>query len=120
MDTVASRVIRAREAHGWTQSELARRSGVSQGTIGNIEAGIRNGLQSLADIADTLGVRYRWLRDGEEPMQPPALSWPFDQIEEVRFMALTQSQKDMIQGQLMLLIQQFEAQGANGKRLSAA
>ena len=112
MDTVGGRLAKARRAHGWTQEDLARRAGVSQGTIGNIESGTRDGLQSLADIAEALGVRYRWLRDGTDPVQA-TLSWPFDQIEDARFFALSQTQRDMIQGQVLLMIQQFEAVKTN-------
>jgi transcriptional regulator with XRE-family HTH domain len=52
-----------------TQAKLAKLVGLSQGAIGNIESGQRDGQNSLANIAIALGVRYRWLRDGEEPMQ---------------------------------------------------
>lgn len=64
VESVASRIIAARTLLGWTQEELAKRSGVSQGTIGNIESGTRQGRPSQALIAEALGVNARWLRDG--------------------------------------------------------
>jgi DNA-binding XRE family transcriptional regulator len=58
MDTLPSRLTHARSLRDWTQQELADQAGVKQSTIGNIEAGIRGGLQSLALIAEALGVRF--------------------------------------------------------------
>ena len=77
MDTVASRLTKARTLRGLTQTELAAASRVKQGTIGNIEAGIRGGLNSLAPIAIALRVSYWWLRDGEGDMELPYAAWPF-------------------------------------------
>lgn len=39
MDTLSSRLAHARELRGLTQTQLAKLVGVSQSTIGNIEAG---------------------------------------------------------------------------------
>lgn len=79
MDSLASRLRRAREARDLSQPALARIAGVSQGTIGNIEAGIRGGASSLASIAQALQIRYLWLRDGDGEMELPASAWPFSQ-----------------------------------------
>ena len=68
MDTLAKRLRHAREDRDLTQTGLAKLAGVSQGTIGNIEAGIRGGLQSLAPIAMALQINYLWLRDGNGEM----------------------------------------------------
>jgi phage repressor protein C with HTH and peptisase S24 domain len=67
VDSIASRLARARERAGLTQQQLANLAGVSQSTIGNIEAGLRQSRGSLPQIAEALGVRLKWLRDGEEP-----------------------------------------------------
>ena len=72
MDSLASRLIAARELRKLTQTQLGKSAGVSQSTIGNIEAGIRDGAASLASIANALGVRYFWLRDGEGDMEARA------------------------------------------------
>lgn len=65
--TIATRLKSARIEMGWSQDVLAKKSGVSQGTVGNIEAGIRRSYGSLPRIAEALGVRNNWLRDGELP-----------------------------------------------------
>ena len=70
MKTVAERLRFAREQRGWTQSQLAAASDVSQGTIGNIESGARQSRGSLPKIAKALGVSHDWLADGEGEMVP--------------------------------------------------
>jgi transcriptional regulator with XRE-family HTH domain len=62
--TLAQRVKYAREQRGWTQSQLAVASGLSQGTIGNIESGARQARGSLPQIAEALGVEHKWLSQG--------------------------------------------------------
>jgi len=64
MDTLAHRLKKARLLRELSQPALAKLAGVSQGTIGNIEAWIRGGSTSLAQLAHVLQVRYHWLRDG--------------------------------------------------------
>lgn len=68
MKTIAYRLKEAREAAGMTQPELAKKAGVSPGTIGNIEAGTRKNPRELLAIARAAGVRAEWLRDGKGPM----------------------------------------------------
>jgi transcriptional regulator with XRE-family HTH domain len=82
VDTLPSRLKAARDAKGLSQPELARRAGVAQSTVGNIESGIRAGAQSLAALAIALEVRYQWLRDGELPMRQAIepMAWPFRYI----------------------------------------
>ena len=58
--TVGQLVLAAREQRGWTQSELAKRSGLSQPTLSALEAGettLSNiKLSTVAQIASALGV----------------------------------------------------------------
>jgi len=59
MATFADRFKQLREESGLTQEELARRLGVSKGTVGNYESGARtprklDDLNSLADSSMTL------------------------------------------------------------------
>lgn len=70
MDTLASRLARARNIRELSQPALAKAAGVSQGTIGNIETGARMGGPSLPAIARALSVSYWWLRDGTGEMGP--------------------------------------------------
>ena len=65
--TIADRLTETREAAGLSQAELASMAGVSQGTIGNIEAGIRKNPRELLAIAKALNVEAEWLKSGKSP-----------------------------------------------------
>lgn len=51
------RIADLREAHGWTQAELGRRVGVSQGTVGGWEIGAAMSLSNLYAVAAVLGTQ---------------------------------------------------------------
>lgn len=53
----AAEIQHLRESHGWSQAELARRSGYSIKTIWKAETGRRLKRQTLADIAAALGTQ---------------------------------------------------------------
>ncbi len=119
MKTIAERLKYARESHkGWTQGKLAVVAGVSQSTIGNIEAGIREGRGSLPKIAKALAISHDWLADGEGEMlaviagyapTPPVVplaiaetaktyvlewrAWPFETVSRELWDSLTERQK---------------------------
>lgn len=65
MDTLAKRLAWARAKKELSQQELAQKSGVKQGTIGNLEAGIRGTARRITSIADALGVDASWLATGD-------------------------------------------------------
>lgn len=65
MNTIAERLKQAREELGLTQPELAAKAKVSQGTIGNIETGLRKRPRELLAIASALGVEPAWLESGK-------------------------------------------------------
>lgn len=67
--TIAERLKQAREEKRLTQPELADRAGVSQGTIGNVEAGLRKNPRELLAIAAALDVEPEWLKTGKGPKQ---------------------------------------------------
>lgn len=99
MDTLPSRLVTARDLRKLTQTQLAKLAGVSQSTIGNIEAGIRDGGSSLASIAHALRVSYFWLRDGDGAMELPrhqpdaeAVAEAFDALPVDSEMELTRRQ----------------------------
>lgn len=69
MKTIAERLRFARDSKGWVQAQLAVAAGVSTGTIGNIESGARQSKGSIPQIADALGIRHKWLANGEGPME---------------------------------------------------
>lgn len=53
-------VIReARKRHGWSQSELGQKSGVSRPTIARVEANSDVTTATIAKIATALGLRLR-------------------------------------------------------------
>ncbi|WP_244098924.1 helix-turn-helix domain-containing protein [Burkholderia ambifaria] len=64
MYTLADRLKWARQKAGWSQEELGKKAGVSQSTIGNLEAGTRNSARRLPQIAAVLGVNALWLAEG--------------------------------------------------------
>jgi len=63
---ISNRVKTARQARNLTQAQLARQAGVSQGTIGNLESGLRQSPRELLRIAAALGVSAEWLSSGKE------------------------------------------------------
>jgi transcriptional regulator with XRE-family HTH domain len=65
--TVHLRPVRLQK--GWTQEELARRSGVAKSTISRIESGLTRGvgLGIVERLADALGLNPRTLLASPEP-----------------------------------------------------
>jgi len=80
-DTLAKRLLKARNAKGWTQGKTAIAAGLAQTTVGNIESGARQSAGSLPKLAKALGVRYEWLADNEGEMvdksQPQEIELPY-------------------------------------------
>jgi transcriptional regulator with XRE-family HTH domain len=64
MKTLAERLAWARAKKDISQERLATLSGVSQSTIGNLEAGLRSSARKLPQIANALGVSALWLAEG--------------------------------------------------------
>lgn len=50
-ENLAANVKRLRDERGWSQGELARRAGVSQRTVSNIEAGAETTLDKIEKLA---------------------------------------------------------------------
>lgn len=65
--SIAERLKSAREAADLRQEELASRAGVSQGTIANVESGLRKNPRELLAIARALNVNAEWLKSGKGP-----------------------------------------------------
>jgi transcriptional regulator with XRE-family HTH domain len=70
MSTIGSRLAQAREEKGWSQQDLAEKSGVSQTTISHIESGRNNSSKHLPRLAKTCGVQTDWLAANEGPKYP--------------------------------------------------
>lgn len=62
--SLKERLIYARTMRGITQGKLAKLAGCSQGTIGNVESGIRLTLRNVVQVARALDVSSDWLSDG--------------------------------------------------------
>lgn len=65
VNTIAERLKQAREALGLSQEQLAKLASVSQGTIGNIESGLRKRPRDLLAIAAAVNVSPHWLATGK-------------------------------------------------------
>lgn len=65
LTTLAGRLAWARNEAKLSQEALAEKSGVSQGTIGNIESGARKKPRDLVAIAKALSVSADWLSAGK-------------------------------------------------------
>jgi transcriptional regulator with XRE-family HTH domain len=72
--TLANRIKESRERLKLTQAGLAKASGVSQGTIGNLESGIRKSAREILSIAAALGVSPQWLATGKTTYGPQILT----------------------------------------------
>lgn len=65
VNTIGERLRAEREVAGLTQGALAAKAGVSQGAIGNVEAGLRRQPRALLPIAEALGLNPSWLATGK-------------------------------------------------------
>jgi len=70
MSHLGERLILARKHRGTSQAELARRSGVSQPTISDLEAGVQAGTKKAPELANALKVDLNWLLTGRGEMEP--------------------------------------------------
>jgi SOS-response transcriptional repressor LexA len=64
MDSFAKRLLWARTQKDLSQEDLGKLIGVSQSTIGNYEAGLRNNPRKITKLAECLGVSAKWLEEG--------------------------------------------------------
>lgn len=76
MKTIGERLKEARHAANLSQEALARRAGVTQGLIGQIENGRNKGSKHAAALARALNVSADWLESGTGPKERPASSLP--------------------------------------------
>ena len=68
MKPIAKRIKEAREAKGWSGTDLAKHAGIRQSFIGAIESGAQETSGYLPEIAHALGVDAYWLKTGTEPI----------------------------------------------------
>ena len=53
---VGSQIVAAREAHGWSQTDLAQRTGFTDSTIRKVERGIKVAPGTLRKVLETVGI----------------------------------------------------------------
>ena len=80
---IAERLKAAREEAGLTQEGVATAAGVAQGTVANIESGIRKNPRELLAIAKAVNVHPEWLKSGRGPKELVTASGA-DQLDGVR------------------------------------
>lgn len=68
MQTLAERLIWARNRRNLSQAQLAQVAGVSQGTIANLENGVSLTARKIVAIAAALDVSSAWLAEGKGPV----------------------------------------------------
>jgi phage repressor protein C with HTH and peptisase S24 domain len=74
--SIGNRMKQARKAAKMTQIELARKSGLNQSTISDLEVGKSQGTTYIATLAAALGVSALWLETGKGTMSPDSGTQP--------------------------------------------
>jgi len=67
--TIGERFKWARDQRGMSQEDAATAAGVSQGTVGNLESGIRKKPRDLLSLARAVRARPEWLENGRGPWE---------------------------------------------------
>lgn len=69
-EAIGARIKRLRQERGWTQRELAERSGIDPATMNQIETGVRApDVVTIDSLADSLGVPPSALLDSAAPAE---------------------------------------------------
>lgn len=118
-ESLATRLKQARAAAGLSQMELAKKAGISQATIGNLEAGIRGATVHLVEIALVLGVAPNWLKTGNLAQSSEQSAWPFESLSARRWSTLTERQRGRIEGAALAELRRIEAESKQEKGLQA-
>lgn len=115
--TLAERIKQAREKSGLTQSELAKKAGVSQGTIANLESGFRKQPRNLLALARALNVDVDWLDGGRVSYTAPGITnpplaampgplsdWPFETVRPEQWNLIPKHKRDVIEEQVRAMV----------------
>lgn len=120
MQTFSDRVRARRIELGLSQVELAKKAGLSQSTVAQIERGRNSRSAHILNLAEALKVHPRWLEGGDGPKDqsdesliaaddsPRPEPWPFPDIPEDEVRALPPAQLSALQGAIALAIAQLK------------
>ncbi len=72
--SIGTRIREARKSVKMTQAQLAKKVGMSQGTLSELETGESDGTTLIGSIAAALGVNALWLETGRGLAGPEATS----------------------------------------------
>lgn len=116
-EDISARLKRLRKEKKMTQAALATAAAVTQGTIGNLESGLRGYGESIVDIARALGVSPDYLRcetnsaaDAvyEDPSGAVVMiqaKWPFPNLQPEQLAALGPKRLQMVQRYVLDLLE---------------
>ncbi len=107
LSTLAGRTRFARKNAGLTQEDLAKKLGVSQGTITHIESGRNKETIHIIALAKVAGVRAEWLATGEGDMID---GWPFKDISKTDFEKLPTEVREDISDYIQMKIMKNKSQ----------
>lgn len=121
-----ARMREAREAIGLSQSMVAEKLGISQGTLSELERTAK-GTSHIVAFASLYDVSPEWLATGEGLMSTKVTSmgkwtkWPFELISRERWERLTERQKGAVEDAALAKLNEIEASAqrsapAGGKR----
>lgn len=95
--TVGDRVRQVRQERGWTVAELAKRVGIAQSSLSELELGDSKGTAYIVDLALTLEVSPFWLNSGKGRKK-------LTKLERDYFGDLSEREQDAVQDYIKFLI----------------
>jgi len=91
METLGKRLRSSRKNNNLNQAELAKKSGVSQQLISQIENEKIKSTNDIFSLSDALNVNAKWLATGVGDMKASLSNDPSDSKEELQFLNLLRS-----------------------------
>lgn len=105
--SLAKRCKQLRKDHGWSQTKLAERAGVSQQTISKIERGVATESRKLQKIAAAFGLSVDEFLESTESDGSTG-PWPFKRISPEQWNALEDDEKAFVEGAVMAALRDIE------------